>query len=288
MSRLTTLAGALLLMACLDFPRVYPLRPQPVTPLDAALPATSSPPDLFLAVVQSSNAKSSKAQTESRLAIIRYVDGEFAHAVQPLPAEKHGFHYTVGKAVDANQLRLALAHGSAANPGDQVQITNIEFREKEIVVSINGGAKKKFDLRQHLQISMGGAPVTNVTPIGTAPYRIGAELVLEFGKRVPELSPDELKHALSPFLDFGGEHSAAVNWIDTLPPEFQQAIKNRTAVVGMNHDMVLAALGRPDQKVREYDDDGHQTEDWIYGRPPEKTVIVTFLGDKVIRVKSYN
>jgi hypothetical protein len=58
-------------------------------------------------------------------------------------------------------------------------------------------------------------------------------------------------------------------------------------VVGMNHDMVLASMGRPDQKVREYDDEGRETEDWIYGHPPEKTVLVTFLGDKVIRVKSY-
>jgi hypothetical protein len=287
MSRLTSLAGALLLMACLDFPRVYPLRPQPVAPLDAALPTLSSPPDLFLTVAQSSNAKSNKAQTESRLAIIRYVDGEYAHVVQALPADKSGFRYTVGQSIDPKQLRTALMRGSAANPGDQVQITNIEFREKEIVVSINGGTKKHFDLRQHLQIT--GAPVTTVTPVGAPPpARIGAELVLAFGKRVPDLSPDELKHALSPFLDFGGERSAAVNWVDTLPPEFQQAIKNRTAIVGMNHDMVLAALGRPDQKVREYDDDGHQTEDWIYGRPPEKTVLVTFLGDKVIRVKSYN
>lgn len=289
MSRLTSLVGALLLMACLDFPRVYPLRPQPVAPLDATLPTISSPPDLFLAVVQSSNTKSNKAQTESRLAIIRYVDGEYAHVVQPLPADKNGFRYTAGQPIDPKQLRTALMRGSAANPGDQVQITNIGFREKEIVVSINGGTKKHFDLRQHLQVGVSGVPVTTVTPVGAAPpSRIGAELVLAFGKRVPDLSPDELKHDLSPFLDFGGEHSAAVNWIDTLPPEFQKAIKNRTAIVGMNHDMVLAALGRPDQKVREYDDDGHQTEDWIYGRPPEKTVLVTFLGDKVIRVKSYN
>ncbi|MFZ0638948.1 MAG: hypothetical protein WA020_08685 [Candidatus Acidiferrales bacterium] len=221
------------------------------------------------------------------MAIIRYVDGEYAHVVQALPADKSGFRYTVGQSIDPKQLRTALMRGSAANPGDQVQITNIEFREKEIVVSINGGTKKHFDLRQHLQIT--GVPVTTITPVGAPPpARIGAELVLAFGKRVPDLSPDELKHALSPFLDFGGERSAAVNWVDTLPPEFQQAIKNRTAIVGMNHDMVLAALGRPDQKVREYDDDGHQTEDWIYGSPPEKTVLVTFLGDKVIRVKSYN
>jgi hypothetical protein len=290
MFRLTTVVSALMLMTCLNFSSVYPLRPQAASPLDAAFSGISTLPGIFLTVVQTSNTKADKSQMQSRLAIIRYVDGEYAHVVQPLPADKDGFRYNVGQAIDPKQLRTALMHGSAANPGDQVQITNIEFREKEIIVSINGGTKKHFDLRQHLQISMTGVPSTTVTPANdpAVQVRIGAELILAFGKRVPDLSPDELKHDLSPFLNFGGEHSSAVNWIDTLPPEIQKAIKNRTAVVGMNHDMVLAAMGRPDQKFREYDDNGHETEDWIYGHPPEKTVLVTFLGDKVIRVKSYN
>lgn len=289
MFRLTTFISALVLMASLDFSWVYPLRPQPVAPLDARLSDFSAPPDLFLAVAQSSKTKSADPEAQSRYQIVRYVDGEYAHVVRSLPAEKHGFHYTVGQAIDANQLRLALSHGSAANPGDQVQITDVEFHEKEIIISINGGTRKKFDWRQHVQVGMTGVPVTSVTPMGAAPSpQVGAELVLEFGKRVPALSPDDLKHDLSPFLDFAGEHSAAVNWIDTLPPAFQQGIKNHEAIVGMNHDMVLAALGRPDQKVREYDEYGHETEDWIYGQPPEKTVLVTFLGDKVIGVKSYN
>ena len=288
MFRLNSFAVALLLFACLDFPRVYLLRPQPVTPLQSAILAVSSPPDLFLAMAQNSKGKSTDRQTEARFAIIRYVDGEYAKVLQPLPADKHGFHYKVGQTIDPNQLRIALGHGSAANPGDQVQITNIEFREKAIIVSINGGTKKHFDIRQHLQIGMSGGPVMTNRPVGTAPSRLGAELVLEYGKPVPDLTSDQLKRDLSPFLDFAGERSAAVNWIDTLPPEFQQAIKNRMAIVGMSHEMVLAALGRPDQKIREQDDNGHETEDWVYGHPPEKTVLVTFLADKVIRVKSYD
>lgn len=287
MFRLASLAGALLLLATMDFPRVYLVRPQPVSPLDASFSGVSSPPDLFLAVAQSSKAKLDTPEAKAQLAIIRYVDGEYARAVKSLPSEKRGFHYVVGKPIDPNQLRIALAHGSAANPGDQVQITNIEFRDKLIIVSINGGTKKHFNLAQHLQISATGVPMTAAAPMRTAPNVVGADLVLDYGKRVPQLTPDQLKHDLSPFLDFSGEHSSTVNWVETLPPQFQEAIKNHTAVVGMNHDMVIAALGRPDQKVREYDENGQETEDWVYGHPPEKTVMVTFMGDKVIRVKSY-
>jgi len=52
--------------------------------------------------------------------------------------------------------------------------------------------------------------------------------------------------------------------------------------------MVIAALGRPEHKVRERDPDGNDTEDWIYGDPPAKTTFVTFASGKVIRVKEFN
>ncbi len=35
----------------------------------------------------------------------------------------------------------------------------------------------------------------------------------------------------------------------------------------MDRDEVLAAIGRPERKVREPQADGSETEDWIYGRP---------------------
>ncbi len=102
------------------------------------------------------------------------------------------------------------------------------------------------------------------------------------------MSPDDLKRDLSVMLDFSHQHSATVNWIDTLAPQFQQAIKDERAVVGMDSEMVLAAMGRPEHKVRERDPEGNDTEDWIYGTPPSKTTFVTFEGNTVIRVKEYN
>jgi len=55
----------------------------------------------------------------------------------------------------------------------------------------------------------------------------------------------------------------------------------------MDHDEVTAAMGRPERKVRERDADGNDTEDWIYGKPPAKTIFVTFHGDKVAKVTQY-
>ena len=64
----------------------------------------------------------------------------------------------------------------------------------------------------------------------------------------------------------------------------QQAIKEKRALVGMNHEQVLMAMGRPANKSRETKD-GLELEDWVYGAAPGKITFVTFNGDKVIKVK---
>jgi hypothetical protein len=87
-------------------------------------------------------------------------------------------------------------------------------------------------------------------------------------------------------LDFA-KRSAAVQYVDSLPPKMREAIAAKRAEVGMDHDEVTAAMGRPERKVRERDADGNDVEDWIYGKPPAKTTFVSFQGDKVIRVTQY-
>jgi hypothetical protein len=115
----------------------------------------------------------------------------------------------------------------------------------------------------------------------------GSTIFLEFTKTVPDLTPDELKHILAPFLDFAKQRSASVQWVDTLPPEMKKAIQERRPAVGMDREEVVAAVGKPEHKVRERDSDGNEIEDWIYGQPPSKTVFIRFIGDRVISVRQY-
>ncbi len=284
---------AALLLAGPDAPRDRYVRPRPADAAQASTTAGSpSLVDVFLDVFQHSGDKA-QLRPESRLQIVRYVSGEFVKVVKPLPAEKSGFRLQVGAPFDEKELQKSLAnHGAAASPGDTVQITRIEFRDKEIVVEVNGGSKKHRRFRDHIQIGIGGGgrsvpPVTTATGAPGAQRAAGTTLILDYGRPVPDMSADNLKRDLSAFLDFNKERSAAVQWVETLPPEYREAIKDRRALVGMDHDMVVAALGRPDQKVRERDEKGEETEDWIYGTPPAKTVFVTFSGDKVVRVKQF-
>ena len=157
-------------------------------------------------------------------------------------------------------------------------------------------ARPKHNWREHIQIGMGGGnPVPQATTTtqdeqGGPPgfqQGMGGTLYLQFPKSIPDLTPEELKNILAPFLDFEKERSAAVHWIDTLPPEMKKAITERHAIPGMDREEVVAAIGKPDRKVRERDADGYDTEDWIYGHPPDKTVFVHFRGEKVSSIKQY-
>jgi hypothetical protein len=286
--RSTLAAVAAVLIAFADVPDGTRLRmPLPGIAQFSSLPGYSLLPDIFVSVIPQSPGKSAGLQENSRIEIIRYVSGEFAKAVKPLPRGKNGYKYPVSKKLDEKDLNDALRkQGTAVNPGDTIQITSLEFRPKEIVFQLNGGGRKHFHIKEHLQIGIGTAATP--TAVSNPNEGTGATLVLDYGRSVPDMSADDLMHDLEPFLDFSKRHSAAVNWVETLPPKFKQAIEDHVAVEGMDHDMVLAAMGRPEHKVRERTEAGEETEDWIYGTPPGRTTFVTFSGDKVIRVKQFS
>lgn len=297
---------AALLFAWGDIPRGTALRSaQPASP--EALPPGDNLP-LFPDVVTTDTQQQDKTETAppkqgttlqetSKLALIRYVSGEFAKAKKPVPGGKEGFIIYVDKPLNEEYLdRVIATHGAAVNTGDNVQITGLEFHEKSIVVDINGGGRPKKHWRDRIQVSMGG---TNPMPQSTAPTvnqdagppgfqpGMGGTIYVDFPQQVPDMTPDQLKRILAPFLDFAKERSASVHWIDTLPPEMKKAITERHAIVGMDREEVVAALGKPDRKVRERDSQGYDTEDWIYGHPPDKTIFVHFTGEKVTKIKQY-
>jgi len=241
------------------------------------------------AAAKPAKSKEQPLQPDSRLALVRYVSGEVARMVQPIPAWKNGLHIKVGQQTDQKQVGLTIATaGSAINPGDKAQITSLEFKEREIIVNINGGGRGKKRLRDRIHLEVGGVPTMTTSGQETAvDTNAGASVYLEFGRPLPDMTPDELKEYLSGVLDFSKQHSAAVQWVDTLPPDIQNAIRDKRPAVGMDREMVVAALGRPDRKVREKTPDGSETEDWIYGKPPAKTVFVKFDGDKVVKVEQF-
>ena len=294
------IAVVVLLFADADVPRVFNLRQpaQPASPIvfgeEIPLFPTNPKSDSDQTPPQNPAHKSATLQEESKLSLIRFVSGEFAKASKSLPAGKEGFQYYVDKPLNGEILDRAVAtHGAAVHAGDHVQITKLDFRDHTIVVDVNGGGRGKKRFLDHLQIGLGGAPMptSTVTPENQGPAGLqpgmGSTIFLEFNKSVPDLTPDELKQLLSPILDFSKERSASVQWFDTLPKEVKAAIQDRRPMVGMDREMVVAAIGKPGHKVRERDADGNEIEDWIYGAPPSKTIFVRFTGDKVSSIKQF-
>ena len=297
---LPTLAVFALVAA--DVPAVERLRSAPVPPHEvpdgdiSLFPLGRTPSDDQQRPQTPAAQKSGPLQEQSKLDLIRYVSGEFAKATKPLPRGKDGFYIFVGQPLMLDQLDRAVAtHGAAVNPGDSVQITKLEFHDHTIAVDVNGGGRGKRNWKDHVQMGMGGGFPTATSsttktddnaPPGVIPGT-GSTIYLEFKKPLPDMSPDDLKRLLAPFLDFTKQRSASVHWVDTLSPELKKAIQDRRPTVGMDREEVVAAIGKPEHKVRERDSEGNEIEDWIYGQPPSKTVFVRFQGERVTSIRQF-
>ena len=237
----------------------------------------------------------SNLSDQNRLNIVRFLAFEYATARQPMPAGKRIQEAVLvdgSGQVNQDKLREDLAkRGAAIYTGEKIQITKIEFFNNRIVFEINGGGKRKKKWTERIRIEAGGAPVPTIEKLppsdpSAEPIRagFGSWVTLSFPEGLPDLTAEQVKGLLGGVLDFEAR-SAARAWIETIPEQFRQPIKERRAVVGMTREMVLAAKGRPDKKVRETRD-GTEYEDWIYGNPPF-TIFVTFVGDTVVEVKEF-
>jgi hypothetical protein len=222
----------------------------------------------------------------TRMTLVRGLVAEYGLLQTPLPRGDKGLHMDVSGEIDRESLLHELTQEGTAVPAKVVvQITQIEFKDREIVFEINGGGKKKTKWYEHIEIGMGTRTTPINNPNADSNSGTGSSITLRFPDRLQEMTVDEIKAYLVPVLDFNAK-SPILMMTEPIPPEFQQAIEEKVAVVGMSRDMVLAAIGPPDQKVRE-EKDGVEEEDWIYGSPPLKVTFVTFRGEEVVEVQEY-
>jgi hypothetical protein len=98
------------------------------------------------------------------------------------------------------------------------------------------------------------------------------------------MNPQQLKDQLRPVFDFNAK-SAVEAYLETVPPQVKDAIKDHRVLVGMNREMVMYSKGRAPKKVREKQGE-NEYEEWIYGDPPQQVDFVRFVGDEVIRVET--
>lgn len=228
-----------------------------------------------------------KLDSAGRVSIIRGLEAELGYARRTFPMGKAGITIKDGRIIEQAKLENYVASwGPSLKPGDQARITQVIFRDKSIIFELNGGPQRKKKWYEHIEIdAMGGAysPAQNAPPENLNVH--GTFVQLAFDKYVPNLTGEQVKKMLDPVLNFSAK-SASEAYLDTVPPKAKAAITNHQVLVGMDHDMVLMAKGRPGQKVREKDPiSGDEFEEWIYGQPPQEVQFVRFDGDQVVRLE---
>jgi len=224
-----------------------------------------------------------KLTTDERIELVRGLMAEYATVKVLLPRSKKALDFESTGSYDKNVwAAVARESGPAARTGDLVQVTKVDLEDDKIVLQINGGYKGGKKWYSGVQITgVGGG----TTPVGNNDTNSpgGTSIAILFHKPLEAMKASEVKKMLASVLDFE-KHSVTEIYSETLPPETQQAIKEKRVLVGMNREQVMMALGRPQHKSREVKD-GLETEDWVFGTPPGKITFVTFNGDKVIKVK---
>jgi len=218
---------------------------------------------------------------DDRVEIVRGLTAEYATLKAYLPRSKKPLEFeSTGKYDPKAWEEIGKQLGPAARTGDAVQVTKVTLEHDKILLEINGGITSGRKWYDHIQVGMGN-PNGPIGQSGTP--TAGTYIAILFHKPLPAMKAADVKKMLAPIMDFE-KRTATELYADTLPPEVQQAIKDKRVLEGMDKDQVLLALGRPVHKSREVKD-GLELEDWIYGQAPGRITFVTFNGNKVIKVK---
>lgn len=224
---------------------------------------------------------------DARLGIIRTILADQAAARVAMPLGSDGVEVSDTGQINQEKLtREIQRNGQSIEAGKVVTITDITFDDREITVVLDGGGKNKKNILDRIQIGVGTDSTGNV-PVRNDPalQAKGSKIVLKFAKKVPaDLTPEQFRQLLDPVLDFN-KSNVAKSGIAALPPEFQEAVKNKEAKIGMDRGTVIMAMGRPDQKFR--DPAKPSYEQWMYILRGLRRVFVTFEDNIVVQVKQF-
>ncbi len=222
---------------------------------------------------------------DAKFEIIRTVLADQAASRVAMPFGSDGLDLSDEGQIDQQKLDKDMKkNGQSIDVGKVVTVTDISFDDNKIEIELDGGGKNKKGFFDRLEVGMGSqtTPVSRDDPKKAK----GSKIVLRFSGKVPaDLTPDQLKQLLSPALDFNKRNFLKTG-LEALPPEFQEAVKAKEAMIGMDRNTVIMALGRPDNKFREKVD-GVDKEDWLYHQRGLRALFVTFEQDVVVRIRQY-
>lgn len=218
--------------------------------------------------------------------ILRTLTAEQGFAMRPFPRGKKGIFLAAnGKLTPAGEKYVAevTEQGLSVKPGERVVLSNVRIDKDRLIFDLNGGPERKHDFLRHIQVGVGSPNMSSPVVQDPGQEPVGARLTLTFDKFVPDVTPAQVKALLAPLISFDMKTPVQA-YTDTLPPKLKEAILDHRVMVGMSTEMVLFAMGQPENKSREVE--GQMPfEEWIYGHSPQDVQFVRINGNRVIRVE---
>lgn len=215
--------------------------------------------------------------------LLRFLQAEQGFTMRPLPVATLTLPANgMMKPDGSDYASLVQNKGMAARAGDRVTITDVVIEKDRIVLDFNGGPVHKHKWLRH--VSVGMDPTATTPIVQDKPNEAtGSRIVLVFPHDVPDLTGMQVEDLVKPIVDFNVKTPIEA-YTDTLPPFLKKAVLDHHVLVGMNHEMVLSAMGEPRTKMRE-EENQMNIEIWIYGEPPDPTQFVRFNGNRVMRLE---
>jgi hypothetical protein len=241
---------------------------------------------VFSSLTLAGNTPAPRISRGTREEIVHAFNEELVYIRARFPMGRTGLKLKDGTVSPSGQEleHLMALWGPAVKPGDRARISDVVIKDNYIRFEINGGPIKKQKWYQHITIVGANNSSVPVSPSDSSANARGSFVDLYFDKYVPEMTGPELKELLRPVFDFDAKTGLEA-YLETVSPQIKDAIKNHHVLVGMNHEMVIYAMGRPPKKVRETANEV-EYEEWIYGMPPQDVDFVRFVGDEVVRVET--
>ena len=238
----------------------------------------------FIAVA-SLHGDTKKQAFDQHVELVRGLTAEYATVKVMLPRSKKALAFESTGDWDTKKWAEEMRkEGPAARVGDMVRVTKVDIDKDQITLQINDGMKKKGSIWDKVQIDMGGVSKGG-PPKQTGPdQKNGTSIVIHFKDSIGDVTSADVKKMLAPVLDFE-KHSSSEQYIDTLPPEIQVAIKEKKPAEGMDREQLIMAMGPPVRKTRETNKDDVEEETFQYGEPPGRVTFVIFAEGKVVKIK---
>ena len=200
---------------------------------------------------------------DERQTLVREIAAEYGTAKVIIPRSKKPLDIYADGTFDPETWGDAMMEsGPAARLGDMVQITKVEFKGKRILLEINNGIKGGRKWWHRIQVS--GASSASTLGQGQVTHAPGGTLLALYfqdKESLPETTTEDLKEYLEPILDFN-QRSATEVYLDTIEPEYKEAIEEKEVIDGMDREMTRLSMGVPTRKVRDFEA-GVETEEWI-------------------------